>query len=70
MTPAAPFAAHAINLEWNGRHYHFCGLPCVARFAAAPGTFLARAISDPTPLSEGTPPRLPDRSSAFEVGAI
>ena len=63
-------AAHSINLEWNGRHYHFCGLPCVARFAAAPDTFLARAIYDPTPLSGDKPPRASDRSSAFEVGAI
>ena len=52
-------AAHAINLEWSGRHYHFCGLPCVARFAAAPDTFLARAISDPTPLFGDRPPRSP-----------
>ena len=34
--------AHAISLKWNGRHQHFCGLPCVARFAASPDAFLAR----------------------------
>jgi adenylate cyclase len=37
--------AHAISLHWNGHRYHFCGLPCVARFAAAPDVFLARPVS-------------------------
>ena len=36
--------AHAISLEWNGRRHHFCGLPCVARFAASPDAFLARPV--------------------------
>jgi YHS domain-containing protein len=35
----------AIRLEWAGREHHFCGLPCVARFAASPDTFLSRAAS-------------------------
>jgi len=63
-------ATNAINLDWNGHLYHFCGLPCVARFAAAPDTFLARASSDPSPLCGDKPLRGPDRSSALEVGAI
>ena len=36
---------NAIALEWNGLRYHFCGLPCVSRFAAAPDTYLPRRIS-------------------------
>ena len=32
----------ALALEWSGRRYYFCGLPCVARFAAAPETYLGR----------------------------
>src|SRR5262245_60487969 len=32
----------AIVLDWAGRRLHFCGLPCLARFAAAPDTYLAR----------------------------
>lgn len=34
--------ANAITLEWQGCRYHFCGLPCVARFAASPGPYLPR----------------------------
>ena len=33
----------AIVLEWGGRRLHFCGLPCLSRFAAAPDTYLTRA---------------------------
>jgi class 3 adenylate cyclase len=33
---------NAITLDWSGRRHHFCGLPCVARFAASPTMFLAR----------------------------
>ena len=36
--------AHAISLDWNGHRHHFCGLPCVARFAASPDAFLARPV--------------------------
>jgi class 3 adenylate cyclase/YHS domain-containing protein len=32
----------AVILEWSGRHLYFCGLPCVARFAAEPDTYLRR----------------------------
>ena len=32
----------AIVLEWSGRRYHFCGLPCVARFAANPDRYRVR----------------------------
>ncbi len=32
----------AIALEWAGRRYHFCGLPCVSRFAADPARFVDR----------------------------
>jgi class 3 adenylate cyclase/YHS domain-containing protein len=28
-----------ITLQWSGRTLHFCGLPCVARFAASPESF-------------------------------
>ncbi len=31
--------ASAITLEWQGRRHHFCGLPCVARFAASPSSY-------------------------------
>jgi class 3 adenylate cyclase/YHS domain-containing protein len=31
---------NAITLDWQGRRHHFCGLPCVARFADAPATYL------------------------------
>ena len=34
--------SHAVSLDWDGRRHHFCGLPCVARFAASPETFLSR----------------------------
>jgi class 3 adenylate cyclase/YHS domain-containing protein len=34
----------AIALDWSGRRFHFCGLPCVTRFAADPNRYL-----DPTP---------------------
>jgi adenylate cyclase len=30
----------AISLDWAGRRFHFCGLPCVARFAADADRFL------------------------------
>ena len=32
--------AAAIVLDWAGRRYHFCGLPCLSRFAAAPDSYL------------------------------
>jgi class 3 adenylate cyclase len=32
----------AVSLEWSGRRLYFCGLSCVARFAAAPNTYLGR----------------------------
>jgi class 3 adenylate cyclase/YHS domain-containing protein len=38
----------AIALEWNGLRHHFCGLPCVSRFADAPEAYLTRR-SPPTP---------------------
>ena len=31
----------AIALDWSGRRLHFCGLPCVSRFAADPDRYLA-----------------------------
>jgi len=31
-----------IVLEWSGRRFHFCGLPCVSRFAADPDRYLKR----------------------------
>jgi class 3 adenylate cyclase/YHS domain-containing protein len=30
----------AIALEWSGRRLHFCGLPCVSRFAADPDRYV------------------------------
>jgi adenylate cyclase len=33
----------AIALDWAGRRFHFCGLPCVSRFAADPDRYLDRA---------------------------
>jgi class 3 adenylate cyclase len=39
-------AADAITLEWDGRRLHFCGLPCVARFAASPGTYVRPATPE------------------------
>jgi class 3 adenylate cyclase len=30
----------AVALEWAGRRFHFCGLPCVSRFAADPDRYL------------------------------
>ncbi len=33
----------AIALNWAGRNFHFCGLPCVSRFAADPDRYLNRA---------------------------
>jgi class 3 adenylate cyclase len=36
--------ANAVTLEWEGRRLHFCGLPCVSRFAATPSTYLPRPI--------------------------
>ena len=32
----------AIALEWAGRRFNFCGLPCVSRFAASPARYLDR----------------------------
>jgi adenylate cyclase len=34
----------AIVLDWAGRRFHFCGLPCVSRFAANPDRFLNRQV--------------------------
>jgi class 3 adenylate cyclase/YHS domain-containing protein len=30
----------AITLDWAGRRFNFCGLPCVSRFAASPARYL------------------------------
>jgi adenylate cyclase len=32
----------AVALDWAGRRFNFCGLPCLSRFAAQPETYLAR----------------------------
>jgi adenylate cyclase len=32
----------AVAVDWSGRRYHFCGLPCVARFAANPDRYRDR----------------------------
>jgi adenylate cyclase len=32
----------AIVLDWSGRRFHFCGLPCLSRFAANPDRYLNR----------------------------
>ena len=32
----------AVSLDWAGRRFHFCGLPCVSRFAAEPDRYLKR----------------------------
>lgn len=32
----------AIDLGWAGRRFHFCGLPCAARFAANPDRYIDR----------------------------
>ena len=32
----------AISLDWAGRRFNFCGLPCVSRFAASPARYLNR----------------------------
>ena len=38
-----PTTGHAaVALDWSGRRLHFCGLPCVARFAADPARYLNR----------------------------
>jgi adenylate cyclase len=37
----------AVVLDWSGRRFHFCGLPCVARFAANPDTYLSRERPQP-----------------------
>jgi adenylate cyclase len=37
----------AIVLDWSGRRFHFCGLPCVARFAANPDRYLSREVPQP-----------------------
>jgi len=33
----------AVTLEWSQQRLHFCGLPCVSRFAADPDRYLNRA---------------------------
>jgi adenylate cyclase len=40
-----PTGGEAVLLDWSGRQLHFCGLPCVARFAADPDTYLRRLPS-------------------------
>jgi adenylate cyclase len=35
-------AGSAVVLDWLGRRFHFCGLPCVSRFAADPDRYLDR----------------------------
>jgi len=37
--------AHTITLDWHGRRHHFCGLPCVARFAKAPSSYLPEPVA-------------------------
>jgi adenylate cyclase len=32
----------AIVLDWSGQRFHFCGLPCLSRFAANPDRYLNR----------------------------
>jgi YHS domain-containing protein len=32
--------AAAVTLDWAGSAHHFCGLPCLSRFAADPLAFL------------------------------
>jgi adenylate cyclase len=32
----------AIVLDWSGRRFHFCGLPCLSLFAGNPDTYLER----------------------------
>ena len=32
----------AIGLDWAGRRFQFCGLPCVSRFAANPDRYIDR----------------------------
>ena len=32
----------AVTLDWSGRRFHFCGLPCLSRFAAEPDRYLDR----------------------------
>jgi adenylate cyclase len=32
----------AIVLDWSGSRFHFCGLPCLSRFAADPDRYLER----------------------------
>ena len=34
----------AIALDWSGRRLHFCGLPCVSRFAADPERYFNRML--------------------------
>jgi class 3 adenylate cyclase/YHS domain-containing protein len=31
---------NVIALDWSGRRFHFCGLPCVSRFAANPDRYV------------------------------
>jgi YHS domain-containing protein len=32
----------AIVLHWSGEQFHFCGLPCLSRFAADPDRYRNR----------------------------
>jgi class 3 adenylate cyclase/YHS domain-containing protein len=34
----------AIALDWYGRRFHFCGMPCVSRFAGNPERYLNRTM--------------------------
>jgi YHS domain-containing protein len=34
----------AISLSWKGRPVWFCGLPCVARYAASPEQYATRFV--------------------------
>jgi adenylate cyclase len=35
----------AIGLDWAGRRFQFCGLPCVSRFAANPDRYIDRTLT-------------------------
>jgi adenylate cyclase len=34
----------AVALDWSGRRFHFCGLPCVSRFAADPDRYVQETL--------------------------
>ena len=36
----------AIVLDWSGRRYFFCGLPCLSRFAADPNRYVDRTTTN------------------------